>query len=343
MLDRTVMMEETNKTANYHLDKNLLLFFVFTILITASIFAFKLINYAPCEIEAFNYDKGNLRVGEIIRFKDNTKGVTKRAWDFGDNSRAQIITNPSHTYEKPGEYIVKLQVNGSCTWEEKLTVREKVVALDSSRIARFIVPEKIEVGQTIQIVDATKNATKWEWRFGETGRVDSEVENPEYMYESSGEKTILLIVNGDPRYGIRKTITVFDKETEDFTQTDGGFIDNRSGDPGGTVIPQRPPGGVGEGSIIIIPPPVEIEDAPSVTKERFKELLSLVAKKSAKADNFKEYLCDNLSLPITVNGMPTDFTELCTRITGKGKRFKVKSLEFEKGNNNCITNIKLKF
>lgn len=332
------MMEESSNTVNYHLDKSLLLFFVFTILITASIFAFKFISYIPCEIEAFNYDKGNLRVGEIIRFKDNTKSVVKRAWDFGDDSRVGITANPSHAYEKPGEYIVKLKVNGSCTWEEKLVVKQKVIPLDSSRIARFTVPEKIEIGQAIKIIDETKDATSWEWRFGESGRVDSSEKNPEYMYESSGEKTILLVVNGDPRYGIRKRITVFDKPIEEITPPkDNVIYQGRDRDQ---VIPDKP---VGEGVTVIEKDPLEEkrEDAPSFSDERFKELLSLVAKERATADNFKQYLCDNIHLPIIVNNMPTNFAELCSKI--KGKRFKIESLEIGKGDYNCITSIKLKY
>lgn len=328
-------MEESNNTANYHLDKNLVLFFVFTMLITASIFAYKFINYAPCEIEAFNFNKGNLRVGEIIRFKDNTKGVVNRTWDFGDESKIGKTSNPFHTYAKPGEYIVKLEVNGSCKWEEKLTIKEKAFILDSSRIARFELPVKIEVGEIIKVIDNTKNATSWEWRFGESGRVDAIVKDPEYVYESPGEKTVLLIPNGDPRYGFRKRITVFEKEVV-------AIVPPRNRPPTyqPPVIPIKPD----VDPIVVIPPPPPPptrKNAPDISDGKFKTMISLVSAKKATADNFKAYLCNDIDLLIHVNSKETTFKKFCEKIRGKG--IKVKELNIEKGDYNCITNIEIKY
>ncbi|GAA3515736.1 hypothetical protein GCM10022393_32130 [Aquimarina addita] len=334
------MMEESNNTANYHLDKNLILLFVFTILVTASIFAYKFINYAPCEIEAFNFSKGNLRVGEIIRFKDNTKGVIKREWDFGDGSRPGKISNPFHTYTKSGEYIVKLQVNGSCKWEEKLTIKEKAFVLDSSRIAKFDIPDKIEVGEKIQLFDKTKEATSWEWRFGESGRVDATQKNPEYVYESPGEKTILLIVNNDPRYGFKKRVNVFEKEIEIVAPPRGNPPVRRTDPP---VIPDRPdidPISI-DPPVPLPPPPPTRKNAPNIGEEKFKTLLALVSAKKATADNFKEYLCNDVNLPIQVNNKDTTFKEFCKKIRGKG--IKIKELNIKKGDYNCITSIEIKY
>ncbi|GAA3515741.1 hypothetical protein GCM10022393_32140 [Aquimarina addita] len=339
-------MEKSNNIANYHLDKNLILFFAFTILITASIFAYKFINYAPCSIEAFNYNKGILRVDDNIRFKDNTKGVTNRVWDFGDDSKLEKTANPFHRYTKPGEYIVKLKINGSCKWEEKLTIKQKIVPLDSSRIARFSMPDRIEVGEIIQFLDQTKGATSWKWEFGESGRIDSNEKNPGYVYESSGEKTILLVVNDEPRYAFKTVINVVEKENEDILPpgNDNTVIVNNNNTG---VIPIKPPEGMG--GIVIEdpePPENEKEDVESITKERFIKLLSLVSDKKATANNFKPYLCNDLNIPMKVNNEETTLEEFVNKVKQKKvkvKKIKTKDLEIKKGDRNCITSIKIQF
>lgn len=334
-------MEESNNTANYHLDKNLILFFAFTMLITASIFAYKFMNYAPCEIEAFNFNKGNLRVGQIIRFKDNTKGVTERVWDFGDESKLSKIANPFHTYSKPGEYYVKLQVNGSCRWEEKLTIKEKAFILDSTRIAKFELPAKIEVGKVFKAINKTKGGTKWEWRFGESGRVDDTLKNPEYFYESAGEKTVLLIPNGDPKYGIKKRITVFEKEVEIVETSRIERIQPRKKRPPAIPIEPKVDPIVIKPPISLPPPPPARKDAPDISETKFETMLSLVSAKKASADNFKAYLCNNVDLVIDVNGRETTFKKFCSKIRGKG--IKVKELDIKRGDYNCITSINIRY
>jgi uncharacterized membrane protein len=48
----------------------------------------------------------------LVAFKDLSYGqISSWKWDFGDNATSNE-QNPIHTYEKPGEYVVTLYVEG---------------------------------------------------------------------------------------------------------------------------------------------------------------------------------------------------------------------------------------
>ncbi len=55
-------------------------------------------------------------------FADESKDAISWLWDFGDGS-TDSLPNPIHTYALPGEYIVRLTINGSCSYEDTLTAR----------------------------------------------------------------------------------------------------------------------------------------------------------------------------------------------------------------------------
>ena len=53
-----------------------------------------------------------------VSFRDRSTGVTSREWDFGDGGTS-TSSGPSHTYTAPGDYTVKLTINGNVI-EEKI-------------------------------------------------------------------------------------------------------------------------------------------------------------------------------------------------------------------------------
>ncbi|MDH7446797.1 PKD domain-containing protein [Aquimarina sp. 2201CG14-23] len=323
-------MKTSKNETNYHLDKSVVLFFIITILVTATVFAYKYINYTPCEIVNFDVNARNLRVGEIIRFKDNTQGVIEREWDFGDSSKVDTRVSPYHTYEKPGQYIVKLKVNGRCESIETLTIKEKVFILDSTKLAKFDLPKTITVGEVLRVKDKTLNAMTWEWRFGETAKVNSTKKNPEYIYDTSGLKTVTLVVNGDPQYGTKKKINVLPKEKP----KEKPIRDISRPKESTTAIKYAPTDDVKDA-------PKEEFKAPYIGEKQFESKLILVSKKKATAKNFNDFLCGNLNLSIIVNKKRTTFIEFCEKIKGKG--IKIKELQLNHEKNNCIKNIVIKY
>ncbi|MDY8138345.1 PKD domain-containing protein [Aquimarina sp. 2201CG5-10] len=317
---------------NYHMDKSITLFFVITILISATVFGYRYMNHTPCEIIDFDVVARNYRAGEIIRFKDNTTGVVTREWDFGDSSKVDTRVSPFHTYEKPGKYEVRLSINGKCNSIETITIKEKVFILDSTRLARFDIPETIKVGEVLKIKDKTLEADSWEWRFGETAAINSTKKNPEYIYKEPGLKTITLVVNGDPRYGSRKQITVLSKKKKRdkrVVTTISRPKDSRSNLKYAPIIDNEEEKNKEEAK------------APFIGESEFKAKLLAVSKKKASANDFDEYLCGNLNLTIIVNKKRTSFIEFCQKIKGKG--IKIKELELAREKNNCIKSIVIRY
>lgn len=52
---------------------------------------------------------------KTFNFKaQNATGVVSYDWDFGDGSPHSFGSNPTHTYEHVGNYLVKLKISGSC-------------------------------------------------------------------------------------------------------------------------------------------------------------------------------------------------------------------------------------
>ncbi len=326
-------METSGGHKNIHIDKSIVLFFVITMLVTATVFAFKLINYTPCEIVSFETNSKNYRAGTIIRFKDNTAGAIKRQWDFGDSSKEGTGVAPFHTFEKPGEYTVRLLVNGRCTGEKNIVIKEKAFVLDSTRIANFDLPLSIKVGDTLRLKDKTKGAKRWEWRFGETAEVNSTKRNPTYIFESTGLKTVTLVVNGDPRYGIKKKIEVLPSVKEKKKTPKRPRVQSIEAT---SVIKYAP------SDVIINDRPKEEFKAPHIKDSDFKAKLMEVTKKKASAKDFSEYLCDNLQLPMTVRNKKMTFIDFCNKI--RGRSLVIKEIEiFRNKKNNCIEYITVQY
>ena len=59
---------------------------------------------------AFSVDNANPEAGNSVQFTDQSKGApTFWYWDFGDGN-SSTSQNPTHTYQSPGTYSVKLVI-----------------------------------------------------------------------------------------------------------------------------------------------------------------------------------------------------------------------------------------
>ena len=349
-------MELNKEIQKNRIDKSIVLFFIAVIIMAASVFAYKFANYAPCQIVEFKTVAKHYNVGEIIRFKDYTKNVKLRTWDFGDSTTVDIESTPYHVYKTPGKYTVRLLVNDKCEAEQLITIKEKLFILDSTKLSRFKVPKFIKVGELLKVKEFTPNAEAWEWRFGETANVNSTLQNPTYKYKTPGVKTITLVTNGDPRYATTFKIRVISKGTNPADVLPPPRRQNisarQTNNGNSTVIPYRPPSSDITG-VSVAPPPTPTttvekqEEEPktedkNISKSDFEKLLIRVADKTATVQDFDTYLCGNLSISTYVKTKKTTFKKFCDKISGK--KITIKNLELYKNNNNgCIEYIKLDY
>jgi len=66
------------------------------------------------------------REQRLIRFTDNSTGqITKYIWDFGDGTTSNE-KNPIHQYQKAGEWVVKLSIEGPDGYDRKIKIWEVV-------------------------------------------------------------------------------------------------------------------------------------------------------------------------------------------------------------------------
>ncbi|UII28996.1 PKD domain-containing protein [Fulvivirga maritima] len=319
-----------NSFKNNHIDQSVILFFIITILASSSVFAYRYFNNKPCVQVDFAVEANNFRVGEIIRFIDNTNEQGTREWYFGDSSKVETGSSTFHIYDKPGIYEVRLVLDGRCEGVANVTIDTKAFILDSTRLAAFTIPESIKVGEKLKITDETKGAKSWEWRFGETAEVNSTEQNPEYAYQEPGLKTISLVVNGDIRYATKKKINVLPVIKERKLKKE--VVKKKAEAP--PAIKYKPKE--------LDEEPEEEFRAPDISTRDFAAKLLEVADEKASAKDFSEFICDNLQMPMSAKGKKTTFIEFCDKI--KGKKLKIKELElFRNKKNNCVEYITIRY
>jgi len=321
------------KNTSTHLDKSVIYIFLGVFFLSASVFAYKYSKYAPCEDIKFHINTNNYTIGSLIKFEDLTDGATDWQWDFGDSTLIATQQKPLHVYYKPGEYNVRLLVNGICEQSETITILQKKELLDSTKFPVFNIPKSIQVGRTLTVEDKTENASSWEWRFGETADVNAKTKLASYIYKEPGFKTISLIVNGELKYISKQKIEVLPlKEAPKNT-----FID----------IPDAPSKPIW--NIKEAPETSTIKDKPKTPKlvpyighEDFKQKLILVSKEKMSPNQFADYFCGDVNKPIIVNGKNTTFLVFCEKI--KDKKIKIKNFEiFREKGSNCIKTITIDY
>jgi PKD repeat protein len=152
---------------------------------------------------AFKASTQDVVSGQAVQFVNETAGrVASYAWDFGDGARSSE-RNPSHTYkvtdEQPHDFNVTLKATSptgrtaTCAPVKVHVVPEKKAP--APKAAFRIIGEGFKVGNAVQFMDDSQGLIEsYAWDFGGEGK--SATKNPEYAFQSAGEKTVRLTVRG---------------------------------------------------------------------------------------------------------------------------------------------------
>ena len=132
-----------------------------------------------------------------VKFTDGSSGLGNSSWkwSFGDGS-GSTQRNPSHTYEKAGEYTVTLTVAGDCgggtlTKEELVRVRAVAEPDFSASVLEGCPPLQV------QFTDTSKGdgLDRWLWDFGDS--TQSGEKSPVHVFKNPGKYAVSLRVDGD--------------------------------------------------------------------------------------------------------------------------------------------------
>ena len=181
-----------------------------TILLLSLIFLlYQYLRHVDCENANYYIHADEYIVNKVVEFNDNTKGATSWKWDFGDSTAIDTRQRTIHYYKKPGEYIVKLTINGNCTHEKLVTITS--ISQQTGYLPIIMAPDVATVGENVYFNAEKEGGESWEWSFGETASTDALGKSPVYKFKTTGDKKITLIVNGDVEHTAVKTIYVAPK------------------------------------------------------------------------------------------------------------------------------------
>jgi PKD repeat protein len=141
----------------------------------------------------FAADPSSGKAPLAVKFSDRSiGGPTKWAWDFGDNTTANV-QNPTHTFTTAGSYDVKLTVSRDTTTDTS----KQILNVGGVPNTDFVgTPLALNVNEPVKFTDKSTNTpTSWKWEFGDTA--ESTYQNPSHSYQLKGIYTVSLTTRND--------------------------------------------------------------------------------------------------------------------------------------------------
>jgi len=319
-------------------------------LISLIVLSYQYTQHVDCENAKYVIHSDEFVVNRVVEFYDNTEGGKSWEWDFGDSTAIDFRRRTLHKYKKPGDYIVKLKINGNCVHEKLINISS--ISQQTGYLPTIISPNVVTVGEVVSFDAEKESGESWEWSFGENGGTDALDKNPSYKFKSVGEKKITLIVNGDVEHTAVKTIYVapktisakqkIDIKSYEFERPHLAF----SLPPGSAqkdplvdmlqYIPVSPKSQLKKDSINAE------KKAPEISNEQMQLLLNQVAAQMKTKDDFKDYLCGKYDIPVVVNDKKlVPFDQFCQLIAGQ--KIKITALRIARNEKNCIQNLNIHY
>ena len=152
-------------------------------------------RYGP--IAEFSATQKSGRVPVKVQLADSSLGkVESWSWDFDNDGVVDSTTqNPWYTYDKPGNYTVRLTVQGPCGSSSK-TIREYLRFDSKGCQADFFADSESVVPITpIRFFDQSEgDIIAWEWDFDGDGTIDTTECNPVHTYTADGTYSVSLTI-----------------------------------------------------------------------------------------------------------------------------------------------------
>lgn len=143
----------------------------------------------PSPVASFRPDDETPAVGQPVTFLNNGGGYPplRVTWDFGDGSTLAGESQPTHVYERAGNYLVRLTVENSYGTSEAFWN----VSVGAGPVADMIISESAAVGRPVTATAfADDSATSFMWDMGD-GRREAGV-SVSHSYRLPGDYYVTL-------------------------------------------------------------------------------------------------------------------------------------------------------
>ncbi len=179
--------------------------------------------------------------GLTLAFDNNSENATAYAWDFGDGNTSNE-ENPTHTYDSPGTYTVRLRAFNETTCDDTIEVDITVsdqpvsVAIGAEIDCRT---DLVEVAFESAVVNPFGGDVSYEWTFSDGTPSTSNVANP--VVEVTGDATLIATLDITTENGcmasaadtIEIEFTEFNfPDTVIFCENQGPFLNPEGGKDG---------------------------------------------------------------------------------------------------------------
>lgn len=150
------------------------------------------VSVHPAVTPGFTVD--DVCFGEVMDFTNTSNidvGTLTYEWDFGDGSAISTLEDPSHNYDSPGTYLVKLTVTSDNNCVETYTEN---VNVNPVPVANFSFTETCDGtnAQFTNLSSISSGSMTYQWDFGDGG--NSTDTNPSHLYALANTYLVRLTV-----------------------------------------------------------------------------------------------------------------------------------------------------
>jgi len=295
-----------NKIIKIHYDSKVYFSFLIIFLFGIGVLVANYIKQENCDDVGFDIIAQSFTTGDLIEFKSVGDNDFQWEWNFGDRSKEEYVSNTLHKFDSVGLYTITLKVNNNCVVNRQLYIKERVFVKKSENNPVPVInfPEEIRVGDVVTFECTSAFANKWEWRFGESDKVDAISAVTKYTYQEEGTYKISLVVNDDIKSALIKTIVVLPKKNErrrrrrsTTDRVDGVLLEQ---------IPDEPD----------VETSTEVEKI-KLSRKDAKKMLEDYAIGEIDFVDIKHYFCSNNIRVVNPSGRISSLRELLNDIRGK--------------------------
>ena len=160
---------------------------------------------------AFTYTPEAPRAGQSVTFSNQSTSGEEWAWTFGDGSTS-TLKSPSHTYKKPGTYMVTLKVDNKKQW----TAAKEVTVYDT--VPTFVASDSLfyiyeDYTFTANLYNPYNYEVKYEWSFTDSLQADEGTLKGYFTQPNDSVEISLRISLNDETTTVIKRFYIQDRAT----------------------------------------------------------------------------------------------------------------------------------